>query len=251
MLNQQTIEKLYVMRMRGMADAFTQQQEDPQTTQLSFEERFALLVDRQWNWRQNRALERRLRDARLQGPACMEDIDFRATRGLDKQVVRSLTQDSDWVRRHQNIFLVGPTGLGKTFLARAFGQKACRDGFTAYFSSAVQLFRELEMARADGSYAKRLRALGQVDVLIVDDWAMAPLTDGERRAFLEICDERYPTRSTLLTSQLPVVKWHAQIGDPTVADSILDRLVHSAHRIDLQGDSIRKLKGGRGGKNVE
>jgi DNA replication protein DnaC len=251
MLNQQTIEKLYVMRMRGMADAFTQQQEDPQTTQLSFEERFALLVDRQWNWRQNRALERRLRDARLQGPACMEDIDFRATRGLDKQVVRSLTQDSDWVRRHQNIFLVGPTGLGKTFLARAFGQKACRDGFTAYFSSAAQLFRELEMARADGSYAKRLRALGQVDVLIVDDWAMAPLTDGERRAFLEICDERYPTRSTLLTSQLPVVKWHAQIGDPTVADSILDRLVHSAHRIDLQGDSIRKLKGGRGGKNVE
>jgi len=239
------------MRMRGMADAFTQQQEDPQTTQLSFEERFALLVDRQWNWRQNRALERRLRDARLQGPACMEDIDFRATRGLDKQVVRSLTQDSDWVRRHQNIFLVGPTGLGKTFLARAFGQKACRDGFTAYFSSAAQLFRELEMARADGSYAKRLRALGQVDVLIVDDWAMAPLTDGERRAFLEICDERYPTRSTLLTSQLPVVKWHAQIGDPTVADSILDRLVHSAHRIDLQGDSIRKLKGGRGGKNVE
>jgi len=251
MLNQQTIEKLHIMRMRGMADAFTRQQEDPQTTQLSFEERFALLVDRQWSWRQNRALERRLRDARLQGPACIEDIDFRATRGLDKQVVRSLTQDSDWVRRHQNIFLVGPTGLGKTFLARAFGQKACRDGFTAYFSSAVQLFRELEMARADGSYAKRLRALGQVDVLIVDDWAMAPLTDAERRAFLEICDERYPTRSTLLTSQLPVVKWHAQIGDPTVADSILDRLVHSAHRIDLQGDSIRKLKGGRGGKNVE
>jgi DNA replication protein DnaC len=251
MLNQQTIEKLYVMRMRGMADAFTQQQEDPQTTQLSFEERFALLVDRQWNWRQNRALERRLRDARLQGPACIEDIDFRATRGLDKQVVRSLIHDSDWVRRHQHIFLLGPTGLGKTFLARAFGQKACRDGFTAYFATAAQLFRELELARADGSYGRRLRALGQVDVLIVDDWAMAPLTDNDRRAFLEICDERYLTRSTLLTSQLPVVKWHGQIGDPTVADSILDRLVHTAHRIDLQGDSIRKIKGGRGGKNVE
>lgn len=251
MLNQQTIEKLYAMRMRGMADGFTQQQEDPQTTQLSFEERFALLVDRQWNWRQGRALERRLRDARLQGPACIEDIDFRAARGLDKQVVRSLIHDSDWVRRHQHIFLIGPTGIGKTFLARAFGQKACRDGFTAYFATAAQLFRELDLARADGSYARRLRALSQVDVLIVDDWAMAPLTDAERRAFLEICDERYLTRSTLLTSQLPVAKWHAQIGDPTVADSILDRLVHGAHRLEMQGDSIRKVKGSRPKKAEE
>ena len=251
MLNQQTIEKLYVMRMRGMADAFTQQQEDPQITELSFEERFALMVDRQWTWRQNRALERRLRDGRLQGPACIEDIDFRAARGLDKQVVRSLLNDSDWVRRHQHVFLVGPTGIGKTFLARAFGQKACRDGFTAYFATAALLFRDLELARADGSYTKKLRALGQVDALIVDDWAMAPLVDTERRAFLEICDERYLTKSTLLTSQLPVAKWHAQIGDPTVADSILDRLVHAAHRIELQGESMRKKKQNRGPKEGE
>jgi DNA replication protein DnaC len=251
MLNQQTIEKLHVMRMRGMADAFTQQQEEPQNAQLSFEERFGLLVDRQWNWRQNRALERRLRDARLQGPACVEDIDYRAARGLDKAVVRSLIQDSDWVRRHQNIFLVGPTGLGKTYLARAFGQKACRDGYSACFATAAQLFRELELARADGSYAKKLRALGQVDVLIVDDWAMAPLADAERRAFLEICDERYQARATLLTSQLPVAKWHGQIGDPTVADSILDRLVHAAHRLELQGESIRKTRAGRNKKDGE
>lgn len=245
MLNQQTTEKLYAMHLRGMADAFTQQQEDAQSTQLSFEERFALLVDRQWNWRQNRALERRIRDARLKGTACVEDIDFRAARGLDKQVIRSLIHDSDWVRRHQHLFLVGPTGIGKSFLARAFGQKACRDGFTAYFATSTQLFRELEMARADGSYGKRLRTLSQVDVLIVDDWAMAPLGETERRAFLEICDERYLTRSTLLTSQLPVAKWHAQIGDPTVADSILDRLVHGAHKIELQGESMRKKKGTR------
>ena len=232
MLNQQTIEKLYAMRMRGMADACTQQQEEPQSSQLSFEERFAMLVDRQWNWRQNRALERRLKEGRLQGPACFEDIDFRAARGLDKQVVRSLIQDSAWVQRRQHIFLVGPTGIGKTFLARAFGQKACRD----------------ELARADGSYAKKLRALGQVDALILDDWAMAPLADSERRAFLEICDERYQTRATLLTSQLPVAKWHGQIGDPTIADSILDRLVHAAHRIELQGESMRKKRHGQGDK---
>src|SRR3974377_35277 len=141
MLNQQTIEKLYTMRMRGMADALTQQQEDPQTTQLSFEERFALLVDRQWNWRQNRALQRRLRDGRLQGPACMEEIDFRAARGLEKQVVRSLMNDSDWVRRHQHIFLVGPTGIGKTFLAKAFGQKGCPDGFPPSLATCAHLFR--------------------------------------------------------------------------------------------------------------
>jgi DNA replication protein DnaC len=248
MLNQQTIEKLYAMRMRGMADAFTRQQEEPQSSQLSFEERFAMLVDRQWNWRQNRALERRLKEGRLQGAACFEDIDFRAARGLDKQVVRALIQDSAWVERHQHIFLVGPTGIGKTFLARAFGQKACRDGFTAYFVTAAQLFREIELARADGSYMKKLRALGQVDALIVDDWAMGPLADSERRAFLEICDERYQTRATLLTSQLPVAKWHAQIGDPTLADSILDRLVHAAHRIELQGESMRKKKPGQGDK---
>jgi len=163
-------------------------------------------------------------------------------RGLDRPLVRSLTAESVWVRERQNVFLLGPTGIGKTWLARAFGHKACRDGYTAYFTKATELFRDLGMARADGSLRKLLYRLSRVDVLIVDDWAMAPLAEGERREFLEICDERYPARSTLLTSQLPVSAWHAQIGDPTVADSILDRLVHNAHRLELSGESLRKQR---------
>ncbi len=247
MLTQPTLEKLCALRLRGMAEAFREQQEDPEVHRLSFEERLGLLIDRQWNWRANRALERRLRNARLQGPACVEDIDFRTARGLDRPLVRSLTAESVWVREHQNVFLLGPTGIGKTWLARAFGQKACRDAYTAYFTKATELFRDLALARADGSLRKLLYRLSRVDVLIVDDWAMAPLAEGERREFLEICDERYPARSTLLTSQLPVSAWHAQIGDPTVADSILDRLVHHAHRFELSGESLRKKRSRKSG----
>ena len=158
-------------------------------------------------------------------------------------LLRSLTAESAWVREHQHLFLLGPTGIGKTWLARAFGQKACHDGCTALFLKAAELFRRLLTARADGSHSKLLYQLGRVDLLIVDDFCMAPLSDAERRDFLEICDTRYQTRSTLLTSQLRVTSWHAQIGDPTLADSILDRLVHNAHRIELQGESMRKKRG--------
>lgn len=248
MLTQPTLEKLIAMRLRGMAEAFREQQESADLQQLSFEERFGLLLDRQWSWRQNRALERRLRQGRLQGPACIEDIDFRTPRGLDRQLVRSLTTESAWVREHQHLFLLGPTGIGKTWLARAFAQKACRDGYTALFHKTAELFRNLATARADGSHSKLLYQLGRVDLLIVDDFCMAPLTEAERRDFLEICDTRYQVRSTLLTSQLPVASWHAQIGDPTLADSILDRLVHNAHRIEIQGESMRKKRGRKPGE---
>jgi DNA replication protein DnaC len=250
MLTQPTIEKLIAMRLRGMAEAFREQQESVDSQRLSFEERLGLLIDRQWSWRQNLALERRLRNGRLQGSACIEDIDYRVPRGLDRQVVRSLIQESAWVREHQHLFLIGPTGIGKTWLARAFAQKACRDGYTALFQKATELFRSLAVARADGSHSKLLYQLGHVDLLIVDDWAMAPMTEAERRDFLEICDVRYQARSTLLTTQLPVTSWHAQIGDPTIADSTLDRLVHNAHRIELKGESIRKKRGVKGGKDT-
>lgn len=248
MLNQATTDKLMLMRLRGMAEAFREQQESADAQRLSFEERLGMLIDRQWNWRENRALDRRLRNARLNGPACVEDIDYRTPRGLDRQLVRSLTQESAWVREHQNLFLAGPTGVGKTWLARAFAQKACRDGYTALFVKASELFRNLATARVDGSHSKLLYQLAKVDLLIVDDWAMAPMLDAERRDILDVVDARYQTRATMLTSQMPVAAWHTQIGDPTIADSILDRLVHNAHRIELKGESMRRKRGQKAGK---
>ena len=242
MLNQQTLHKLFVMRLNGMADAFRQQMEQPDASGLSFEERFGMLVDRQWSWKEDRALARRLRTSRLKSSASVEDIDYQTPRGLDRPLLRSLTAESEWVKQHLNILLTGATGVGKSWLAAALAHKACRDGYGAYYARAAQLFRELALAHADGSFGRLLRRLSQTDVLIVDDWAMAPLTDTERRDVLEIFDDRYQTRSTILTSQLPVASWHAQIGDPTIADSILDRLVHNAHRIELKGESLRKKR---------
>jgi DNA replication protein DnaC len=240
MLEQPMIDKLLVMRLPGMVESWQQQQQDPACSELSFGERLALMVDQQWNWRQNQALTRRLRAAKLQGNACIEDIDYRASRGLDKSILRSLTQESGWVRNHDNIFVLGPTGVGKRFVACALAQKACRDGYSALFLRAPALFRDLALARADGSLRHLLARLGRIEALVVDDWAMAPMQETERRDFWEICEDRYQRRSTILTSQLPVSKWHEQIGDPTVADGILDRLVHNAHRIEMRGESMRK-----------
>ena len=247
MLSQQTLHKLYVMRLNGMADAFRQQLEQSEPAGLSFEERFGLLVDRQWNWKEDPALARRLRNSRLRSTAAVEDIDYQTPRGLDRALLRSLAAESEWVKQHFNIFLIGATGVGKSWLAAALAHKACRDGFTAYYARAGQLFRELALAHADGSFSRLLRRLALTDVLVIDDWAMTPLNDMERRDFLEICDDRYQARSLVLTSQVPVANWHAQIGDPTAADSILDRLVHHAHRIELKGDSMRKKRGGKEG----
>jgi len=242
MLHQPTIEKLMSMRLQGMVSALEEMEQQETAADLSFAEKLALLVDRQYTWRQNLAFQQRLRRARLRGNACVEDIDYRASRGLDKGVVRGLAQESGWVQRHENIFVVGPTGCGKSYLASALAHKACRDGYLVFYARATALFRDLALARADGSLRSLLGRLSRVDVLVVDDWAMAPLAENERRDFWEICEERYQTRSTILTSQVPVANWHEQIGDATVADGILDRLVHNAHRIEMTGESMRKSK---------
>jgi DNA replication protein DnaC len=242
MLNQPTMEKLNAMKLHGMAEAFREQMEMADASQLSFDERFGLLVDRQWTWKENRALIRRLQLAKFKERGVVEDIDYQHPRGLDRKLIRTLAT-SDWVRQHHNLLIVGPTGIGKTWLACALAHRACRDGFFAVHKRMSELFRDLALARADGSIGHLLAKLARVDVLLLDDFAMAPLKDGERRDFLEICDDRYQRRSTILTSQLPVANWYEQIGDPSIADSIMDRLVHNAYRLELNGESIRKKRG--------
>jgi DNA replication protein DnaC len=240
MLNQPMMEKLLAMRLQGMVDGLKSQEQDSAANELSFLERLALLVDQQWDWRENQALARRLKAAKLRGPACVEDINYRTARGLDKSVMRALARDSAWVRNHENVFVLGPTGVGKSFIALALAQKACRDGHSALYMRAAALLRDLALARADGSLRHLLARLSRIDVLVIDDWAMAPLNESERREIWEICEDRYNARSTILTSQMPVSRWHEQIGDPTIADGILDRLVHNAHRIEMRGESMRK-----------
>lgn len=248
MLHQPTVDKLEAMRLKGMIEAWKAQESDSSSGELSFGERFGLLVDYQHSWRANEALRQRLQRARLPSRAVIEDVDFRAQRGLDRQMIRALTESSAWAGRRENIFVIGPTGVGKSFLACALAQKACRDGYSALYLRTTTLFRELALARADGSLRNLLPRWNKIDVLVIDDWAMAPLSENERRDFWEICEDRYQARSLVLTSQMPVNKWHEQIGDPTVADGILDRLVHNAHKIEMKGDSMRKTKAQMEGK---
>ena len=240
MLNEPTMERLAAMRLHGLVEAWHQQQRQADMATLSFDERFALLVEAEWLYRENQRLTRALKEAKLKlNHACVEDIDYPARRELDRAQIRQLAS-CRWVQEHHNILITGATGTGKTFVACALAQKACRSGHRALYRRASRLFDELTLARADGTYARVLQRLARIDVLVVDDWALAAVSEQERQDLLEILEDRHGARSTIVTSQLPVPKWHAHIGDPTLADAICDRLLHNAHRLVLKGPSRRK-----------
>jgi DNA replication protein DnaC len=243
MLTHPTLEKLHQLRLRGMAKAFQEQLEQPEAEELSFTDRLALLIDREATERESWHLKIRLRNAKLQQNACVEDIDYRSPRGLDKALMMRLA-GCDWIRHKDNVLIVGPTGTGKTYLACALGQKACREGFGVVYRRAPRLFAELLQAKGEGRHLKFLAALAKADLLVIDDWGLSPLDDEQRRDLLEIMDDRHGNRSTLITSQLPVENWHETIGDGTIADAILDRLVHNAHKIKMRGESMRKRRAG-------
>ncbi len=242
MLIHPILDQLRELRFDGMIKAFEEQLQMTEVEDLRFEDRLALLVDREVTERSNRRMQTRLRKAKLrQKNACIEDVNFRARRGLDKGMFMSLGS-CEWIKRHRNVLITGPTGVGKTYLACALAQKACREGYTVQYLRLSRLFEDLALAHGDGRYPKLMAGFARTDLLVLDDWGLAPLSDADRRELLEILEDRHELRSTLVTSQLPVEKWHDAIDHPTLADAILDRLVHNAYRVALRGESMRRKK---------
>lgn len=239
MLHQQTLEKLRQLKLTGMADAFEQQLAQPQAQELAFEQRLGLLVDQETLTRENRRLARLLKTARLRTDACVEDIDYRQPRGMDRAYMSSLIS-CQWVHQHYNLCITGPTGTGKTWLACALGNQTCRQGLSVRYFRLPPLFEQLRIAHGDGSYPRLMNQLAKTDLLILDDWAIQKMTAAQRNDLMEIIEDRHGLHATLIASQLPVEHWHDYIGEATLADAILDRLLHNAHRLPLKGESMRK-----------
>ena len=241
MLTQPTIEKLNSMKLTAMARAFADQMQCPDMAQLCFEERFGLIVDYQITDLENRRMQNRLKNAKLRLSASIEDLDFRQGRGVDRSQVMALA-GNQWVKSHHNILVTGPTGAGKSYLACALARKACRDGHSVLYQRVPRLLQEIAVSRLDGRYNKIIAPLTKCEVLILDDMLISPLTREEQRELLEIVEERYDRKATVITSQLPVRAWHDAMQDPTLADAILDRLVHNAYKLELKGESMRRKR---------
>lgn len=239
MLYQQTIESLHKLKLTGMVSALKEQQQNRQFKDMSFEDRFGMLVDRELNDQENKRLDLRLRQAKLRQNAVIEDIDFRTARSLNKSMILELAT-CEWLREHQNVLIIGPTGVGKSFLACALAHKACREGFTVQYHRTSRLFGELAVSRADGRYLRLLKSLAKVDLIILDDWGLEILNKDQRGDILEIFEDRHNRKSLIITSQIPFENWHSLIGEATHADAILDRVAHNAHIINLEGGTMRK-----------
>ena len=238
MMQHPTLDKLQQMKLPGMLRALQEQESIPDIRTMPFEERRGLRVDRERTERNNRRMQTRLRAAKLKQSTALEDIDFKRARGLDRSLIMKLA-GCEWVAEHLNVLITGATGVGKSFLACALAHKACREGYSSYYVRLSRLFQDLDMGRADGRYAKMMRHMAKTDVLVMDDWGVAVLSDQHRRDLLEILDDRYNLRAPVITSQLPIAHWHEAVGDPTLADAILDRVVHTAYKINLSGSSMR------------
>lgn len=234
-----TLDKLRALRLYGMLKSCQEQNESSDYDQLSFEERLGIMIDREMTEQDNRRLNSRIRKAKLRQQSCMQDIDYRSPRGIDKSLMKVLGQRK-WIKEHLNILITGSCGTGKSFIACALAHRACLQGYSVLYVRAPRLFSDIAIARGDGRYVKLMNSLAKTNILLIDDWGLSVLTDQERRDLLEILEDRHDLQSTIITSQLPVKHWHEIIGNPTLADAILDRLVHNAYKINLRGESMRK-----------